>query len=512
MSNYKKIINMFSILVVIISLISCDVASNNGGNTTIKDPSGINTTGNQTANAEVTYAYAWAATNGNLNGPVDPSMSNILPMVWLTNNPISTAVQLLNSRPAGHRIMFLTESQYRNINTSPGDNCIDPTSGALTSYRSIWWDNGVADSKSHTSNLFQQFNSLGGKVDMLVLDTEQELNNWNISSTPQYSWSALQNDPRMKNIFPQLGFTDLSTVQNWGPDNHYLIWNNLMMQRTANYIDEAVYNNLKALYPNVKGCDYKYYNYSKQFPFYDQNGHDISYSGNGAVVGTNQTFALYGEFGGVRQLKLNGQSTFDPSAYNDFLFTVNQMRSMKLSSDNPVSPWIAARSKGSTNYVPFVNTDYYQEMLFHVLLTGPDGLLFFNDKEFTTLADNQIVSETLKEFDQVAGYSGKKTLVKNLVPWGSDFVLTGMIVNGQKVWRFTPSVDVNSSASSTLVQSSTPVKFKTNQATIVFPDGTLYKPSNPVSNKGFWIIQPSTASDPVITSTSGGVTTGIETW
>lgn len=511
MNNYNKIINMLPIFIVILSLISCDVTNNRGGNAAQKDPSAINSTGSQTANTATTYAYAWAATDGTLNGPVDPSMSNILPMVWLTNNPISTAVQMLNSRPAGHRIMFLTESQYRNINTDTSDNCIDPTTGALTQYRSIWWDHGVASSKIHTNDLFNQFYSQGGNVDMLVLDTEQELNNWNISSTAGYSWTAIQNDPRMQKIFPELGFTDLSTVSNWGPDNHYLIWNNLMMGRTANYIDQAVYNVLKSYYPNVKGCDYKYYNYSKQFPFYDQNGNEISYTGNGAVVGTNQTFALYGEFGNVRQLKLNGQTTFDPSAFNDFLFTVNQMRSMKLSSNNPVSPWIAPRSKGSATYVPFVNTDYWQEMVFHVLLTGPDGILFFNDQEFASLADNQIMSATLKEFDEVAGYTGKKTLVKNLVPWGSDFVLTGMEVNGEKVWRFTPSVSVSSSAASTLVQSTTPVKFKTNQATIVFPEGSIFKPTNPVSNKGYWIIQPATASDPVITNSSG-VTTGIQTW
>jgi len=443
---------------------------------------------------EKTYAISWQ--------PVDQSNTSLLHFLWLPNETsdatIQKDVQYANNMPDGYRIIFIHHSIYGSINSNPLDNCIDPATGNLTQYRSIWWDNGVKSSKPRIDQIFQKYAAAGGKADYIVLDTELWLNNWTLSRSSDYNYSAIQNDPRFQKIIPELGFSDLSTVDNWSTSKNYLIWDDVMKERTAKYVDQAVYDVVKKYYPNVNGVDYKYCNYNQNYQMIEYNGHNMDYYGNGAVVGTDQNWNLYGQFGSVRNKKLDGVNLYTNTPFNSFRLEVNKMRAMKLASDNPVSPWIGPRSYGSADYSPISRNDYYQEMVLHVLLTGPKLLLYFNSSNFTASGDDKYLDSTLKEFDSIAGYKDKKTLVNKEAWWGDDYVLTGMDAGGKKVWRFTPDVDLSVNASSTIVQKDGPVIVKTAKTKITFPQGSIYTPSNPVSTKGIWITQPEGAQAPII--------------
>jgi len=490
---------MVTLLSILLFIQSCDtVGSKSGVLNTISNDTGSTPTTSNNAPKEKTYAFSWK--------PVDPSLSHIMQFLWLPNSTsdatIQQDVQYTNAMPAGHRVIFIDHATYRYLNKDSRDNCIDPSTSNLTKWRSIWWDHGVQTSKNRINAIFQKYAAAGGKADYIVLDSEYFLNNWALQvHSDVYSLSAIQSDPRFQKLVPQLGFSNLSTINNTTGSNNYYIWNNLMKVRTAKYIDEAVYNVVKNYFPNVRGVDYKYCNYNQNYQMIEKNGHNMDYYGNGAVVGTDQNWNLYGEFGSVRNKKLDGVNLYTNTPFNSFRLEVNKMRAMKLASNNPVSPWIGAYSYGSSNYSPISRTDYYKEMVMHVLLTGPKLLLYFNAPSYSSTGDNQILQNILNEFDSIAGYKGKKTLVKQEASWGADYVLTGMSVNGQRVWRFTPDLPQSGNASSTIVQKGNgQVVVKTAKTKITFPKGTLYTPSNPVSTKGLWILQPDGATTPVITN------------
>ncbi|HKJ46727.1 MAG TPA: hypothetical protein VJ991_12930 [Balneolales bacterium] len=483
---------MITLLSIILLFQACDTVGSKSGMLNVISNDTGSTSNSYTK--EKTYAYSWK--------PVDASYSNILHFLWMPNDAsdatIQQDVQYTNSLPEGHRVIYIDHSIYKGIRSNPLDKCVDPATGNLTQYWSIWWDHGVQSSKNRIDQLFSKYAAAGGKVDYIVMDTEYWLNNWVLSSNSNYSYSAIQNDPRFQKLVPELGFSDLNTVKNYATSKNYLIWNDIMKERTAQYIDQTVYDVVKKYYPSVKGVDYKYSNYNQNYQMIEKNGHDMDYYGNGAVVGTDQNWNLYGEFGSVRNKKLDGQNLYTNTPFNSFRLDVNMMRAMKLASSNPVSPWIGPRSYGSADYSPISNNDYYQEMVLHVLLTGPKHVLFFNDPEFAKTGDNKILDETIKEFDSIAGYKDKKTLVNKEAWWGDDYVLTGMDAGGNKVWRFTPDLDLSSNASSTIVQKSGPVIVQTAKTKITFPQGSIYTPSNSVSTKGIWITQPDGAQAPII--------------
>lgn len=493
LKKHSLLLSMISLLSLLLFIQSCNtVGSKSGMLSVITNDTTVTASGQR----EKTYAYSWKK--------VDPSLTHIIPFLWMPNSTdnatIEKAVQYTNAMPSGHRVIYIDRSMYRYINKDSLDNCVDPTTGKLTKYRSVWWDHGVQVSKSWLNRIIKMYANDGGKADYLVLDSEVFLNNWNMQMHPKaYSLSAIQNDPRFKKLIPLIGFSDLSTINNTGTSKNYMIWNDIMRERTANYIDQGVFNVVKKYFPNIKGSDYKYCNYNQNYQMIEKNGHNMDYYGKGAIVGTDQNWNLYGEFGSVRDMKLDGVHLYNNTPFNSFRLDVNMMRAMKLASNNPVSPWIGARSYGSSNYSPISNTDYYQEMVLHVLLTGPRVLLYFNDPEFSQPGNNKALNQTLKEFDSIAGYKNKKTLVNKEASWGADYVLTGMLTGGRKVWRFTPDLSKDSTASSTIVKNSGgEVVVKTAKTRITFTQGTIYTPTNPVSNKGLWILQPANATSPKI--------------
>jgi hypothetical protein len=110
-------------------------------------------------------------------------------------------------------------------------------------------------------------------------------------------------------------------------------------------------------------------------------------------------------------------------------------------------------------------------------------------------ASERMFSLCMKEFDILANYKGKKTLVTNITWWGDDYVLTGMHSKGRNVWRFTPSEESVTSTYEGIVNNS--LVFKTSKARITIPQGVIYT-GNGCSVRGYWIIQPDSAPKPHI--------------
>ncbi|MDO8510232.1 MAG: hypothetical protein Q7S15_01240, partial [bacterium] len=336
-------------------------------------------------------------------------------------------------------------------------------------------------------------------IDVVVLDFEGNMSNWVLGNrwqTPVYEESnyyAIESDPRFaeaKQELIALGYpaTDsLRPVWEWIGKEHYLIWNEFVGRRVADYLNEAVYGPIKKYYPDVKFSNYNYAYHSSAYPVPDFHGHKGYKYGTGAHVGTHQTASLYGELGQVTKQKLDGVNLYAATPFNSFRFELNKARASMLSSLVPYTPWFPNKEYWQN----LMNqSNFYQEMILHTLLSGADNILFWNPKtsESSTPASDKIMNDTIAEFNAIAGFSDKRTIVTELVPWGSDYALSGMQTGGKTVWRFTPVLETGETIQAMIITEN-PVTVKSKSQQLVFENATIHRPQAPVSAQGIWIVQ-----------------------
>jgi len=463
--------------------------------------------------SEEFVAYSWS------DHALTEGIENIVPFYWLRGNNIGAfgsnqvaqeAKEATDAMPQGEKAIFIWNDLARDINTNDLDVVINSqgeTQGHTTQggnfvpYRDVWWENGRADVKNQINSFFEEYKQIGGEVDVIILDVEVGMSNWalnNIANTKYESslddqnridyYLAIQNDPRYSEIQQELSFSDILYVANYldfrntAHEYDYLEWNELMYDRLSEFYKESIYNPIKSNYPSIRLNEYNHHYWSDDFPVPDRNGHPIYLRGDGTHTGTYQTRAIYGQGGNVYGGRPpEGVDDYPYTKFNSFRYHVNQIRSVALSSDVPFAPWIS--HKGWQDSI-LRDNDYYQELIYHTVLTNLGYFLYWNPPNAIIPADqedDQLVSNLLKKSDKLIGYSGKNTLVSDISEWTDDYVLSGMESGGRKVWRLTFEGDIN-------VDEGEDLTFSTNDFEIAFPEGVIYE--SQYSSQGYWVIQP----------------------
>jgi hypothetical protein len=499
-----------------------------------------NTETGEELNRMTTYAYAWSNKDTN-------HFNNLIPIYWIASYNLSSQdPQKIKSQteqmPEGNRVIASWDI-HRTLDENTEDRCRTSTN-ELTQYSCPWWDNGAQEVAGKFNTLFENYKNAGGKIDFFILDYEQItggicIHNWCIGAYPsasaQNNYLAIQNDPRFPQMSNVLGFNNLLNVWHWqtiqsNPNAvpYYIIWNRYADKLASTYINQATYNVIKSHFPNVKGSDWAYHYHKLKYPLVNLHGHNLSYCsqglycGEGTHVGSHQSPApqIHGFGFELDSKKLDGINNYVRTPFNMMRFSVNVMKISRLSNSNvPLAPWFSSRSwQGDNIQLKYlVNDDFYQEAIMHSLLSGATNILYWNPKNsfpggaengISYIEDNQILSNTLKEFDSLAGFNNKQSLINDnennnyyeineITWWGDDYVLTGMRAENRRIWRFTPSQTTNLVP---LIENNLTLTLQTSQKTIVFPQGRVWRPSNPASSRGLWIVQPSSADLPTITT------------
>ena len=441
--------------------------------------------------APVIMAYAWSGEPGLFN--------NIVPFVWIDKNtekdPSALAARTL-AQPEGHRAMSCRE-MHRSIGSDPDDVCRD-AQGNPTAYRSIWWDHGVEKVRARFDAFFKAFKEAGGQVDVFALDYEQGVTNWHLRNDPAH-FAAIQNDPRFPEVAKILGFDDLvGTVAKYQGSQNYLKWNALMNERRAADLNRAVYEPIRKYFPNVKFSNYGDFHTSPKIEVPEINNHKAYLFGTGTHVGTHQSSELYGRDGQINKRKLDGENIYEATPFNMFLYEMNRMRSMAASSTVPIQPWVAFKT---FNESPFKDSDYYQESLFHIGLTGANAFLLWNPRlwskkqkpeDWGNEETDRLASDLLHQLDGLVGVPNRKTLTTSFIPWNSDYVLSGMNSGERSIWRFTPKLAAGDVASKCVV-SLEPATFEVGKSRIAIPGGRVLAPEPVLSSAGVWVEAPANA-------------------
>lgn len=447
-----------------------------------------------------TIAFAWSSGSN--------TFDNLIPAVWLKKDASPEAVQAaLDKLPAGYRVLF--REHFAGEPLTHPDDMLTTASGAKVP--GLWPDNGVSAANTISRTFFEKLKALGGAIDYYILDYENGMNVFHndnnarrLKIPKEELFTAIMNDPRFAaEGWPEkIGNASLDDLcANRYRNRAYKRWETAVQPQVRSAVEKSFIEPMTAYFPAAKSCNYGMFYDSAHMP--DGNGHTNEFS-TGYHAGTHQSSECYGRVQQLGGREYAGR-IFGTNAFRSFIYSVNQMRTMKISSSIPVLPWISYEN--FTREGAFMNgTPLFHESVVHIALCDPEVILYWNPRpwaknqkasDWCDDAQDARMSALLEEIDSVTGYADRKTLVRELTGWYEPFVLTGMSANGKSIWRFTPDIEIGKDAAGTIT-SREPLTFSVKGATVTIPGGKVFEQKDTISRSGVWIIAPIDAR-PVIT-------------
>ena len=401
----------------------------------------------------------------------------------------------------------------------------------------LWYDEGVKAVKDIVGSVFEEYASIGGKIDYITIDMEltpMSTNDLTISDS-NMSGAIMDDERYTTDIRPLLaergyqfcdvghlgqilGLNELYTITD-SPNKE--IWNKVMENRVAEYLNEAICDPILTYYPDIKISNYNYHDGDGWHKVPHNSGLKYYLGGSSVKVGTHSNISCYGNLGWIVKPSNGSVSnapedyygeTYDGTKFHSLLFDNNRLRKAWLSDENKqIQAWVTTHdlnySQLSEDY-GYANSPYYAENIFHTGLLNPEPFLFFGytgntmDDISPTEAEKQEradeLSSLLGELNEVAGYSDRRPLVDGLSSWNDRYLLSGMYANGRNIWRITPDLTVeNMELESFCIDENTPT-FYIDGKTITFPQGEIHIPTTQNNTCGYWVVTPENV-EPVVT-------------
>ncbi len=263
------------------------------------------------------------------------------------------------------------------------------------------------------------------------------------------------------------------------------IWEMVMRNRMAEYMNAMVYEPMLTVFPNADMADYK----SRDLGGYmkDVNIEGAQYYVGGSTVnaGTmsayDTDYRLYltssRDFPGVNDID------FPQKPFTELLWDVNQFKYVNNSgNENHQAAWIAEYTNDQQGLK--THPEYFTEMLYHLGLANVDT--FFGEIYYNT-QQHVYINEIMIHLTKLVGKTDRKP-VDLPISWNYDFILSGMTSGGKSYWRITPDTDYVS-REDFLVDGTEDPTFTVNGQTVTFPGGTLlYEPKiTKVGSCGYWV-------------------------
>ncbi len=245
-----------------------------------------------------------------------------------------TGLNALKKLPAGRRVLFT-----QNLHLVEGfgarngflNNFIDlyDSTGRRYDYFMVWADEWEKIVRSRFDNYFRQlkllaqsqlvdtgqWSSVNEALDLFVLDMEDKSQSYQelrgdrrvdpLTNPTQTVWQAMLGDSRWgalktKMLAAGLSENDLSlnVLPTWdlnGRDPRIAIWNAVMEEQRAGYLNRALYDQIRKYFPNARMSNYGNYYHSTTLPTGDFSRMSDSSESIGSLVGTSQADNFYGQ-------------------------------------------------------------------------------------------------------------------------------------------------------------------------------------------------------------------------
>ncbi|OGV48533.1 MAG: hypothetical protein A2017_16500 [Lentisphaerae bacterium GWF2_44_16] len=391
--------------------------------------------------------------------PVDGT-EHLIPMIWTgwgkravrrIQDPVKAAQTSIAS-PKGKAAVFIWSGM--EIIGYPGDKI----SG--TEFPGPWMENGIPQVRKQAEEYFKAYKEAGGLMDFLVLDFEGGFSMWDRKPA---RIEATFNSPRFvefKGQLPDMKPSEITSDTNPPsyqlgeklsdlPPKPYMIWNTFMEGIVSKGLNEAIFDPVVKLFPKVRASNYNSFWVKGDNVYIDYAGHITS--NVNAVFGNCNCPVFYGNFhSGLAKRTLSDGTIFGDSPFSVLRREVDDLRAIARSSTEPCTPWISYKSYTKSK---FKDNDYYQELVYHLALSGVRVFLVWNAAPWK---HEQTMDEWRKESDDLILDSCLRTLNKKLQgsvhecvtlgdsAWNGGILVSGMKLDaGRTLWRITvPAWDV----------------------------------------------------------------------
>ena len=446
-------------------------------------------------------AYSWSQ--------VADDYSNIIPFYWLKFSDaenmqalVTDAVKATQAMPQGHRVLFSWDI-HRSMSFQNNGDFLYAENGDVAGcnnehgfrpYRSLWWDKGVDRVRQFFTEFFTFYREAGGELDVFVLDFEQGFSYWHLLDLVEKNYpcgldhylDAIQNDSRFSEIKDAVAIEDLKSIKLWFENEDHLKWSAFTWAHLARYINSAIYQPLKEYYPNAELSNYGYYYQSSELDFPDIHGTNTHRYTDGIHVGTHQSREIYGWMNLPSGTLLEGIE-YSTTPFNAFRFALNKLRAMLLSSPVPVSPWVAYKGFSNSH---LKDNDFYQELIFHMLLSGIDYLLYWNPAQQVDYSkdDDLLLNQLIDQVNAFISDRKPSYMTDGLVSWLDDIVITKtQFAQDIELWRVSANIGINEHINDMIIQAN-PAKIKINGSVYEFDSMKVWDESDSLSDKGLWLI------------------------
>ncbi len=322
----------------------------------------------------------------------------------------------LMAHPDGERAVFFWH-MVGGLLRNAQDRCQTPQ-GTYTDYQCPFLENGTDSLQAMAHAFFRDLHEAGGDVDVVPLDHEYDFSNWSINR----SWrDAIIADPRSSRLAERLAPYRLEEIMNTGQDD-YLYWNDLQWRIIAEALSEAVYEEAKRFFPDVRMSNYGHFVMDEANAVPDPQGHEQFVTSH---VGTHSARPFYGRVGS------RGEGPWE-----SLLYYMNIARAIGRSSDVPFTPWISHKAFPASDWA---GTPYYEEAVFHLALSGADDFYYWNDPSSgADAAQDLLVDRLMGALNEQIGAAPRQSVTLGEVPMSAPILATGMEVGADRVvWRVT---------------------------------------------------------------------------
>jgi hypothetical protein len=311
-----------------------------------------------------------------------------------------------------------------------------------TNFRGPWIDRGVQTVRSRVSAAMQRLKQLGASVDGVAVDNETTLHAAHFLGQDG-ALAAIQADPRWPALAKSMGLPAQITGMSWGSDL-YFRWTERMAGRFDAAMNQAVFQSIRAAYPNAVVSNYCSNRVSAAFASPDVNGHLDRRATAG--FGTHDNHEFYGWSAPAKIARFAGSDPVDQS-WLSFRAEVHRIRGMNASSARAKSAWVAARSWPGEWWGPiaYAGTATWDELILQLGMHGVRQFLEFSPELVGLSAEQNLVQRTadraaldalLAELDQTIAGAGAGFLTSQQPSWNDRVIATGRVVGDRVIWRF----------------------------------------------------------------------------
>lgn len=328
---------------------------------------------------------------------------------------------------------------------------IDAQDGSqvLSNFQSPWLDSATGLIKQAMQRFMQGFVDAGGELDYLILDFEGGIRTWEHCGTGLFS--AIANDPRWDDPGHGIGGQSLRgrlapysierVCDRSNGNDGYLHWNALQFDVTAHALNEAIFSVAKEHFPKLEASNYWHSGVSRSEAKHapDNNGH---FQHKQAIFGTHGSSSFYGN---IRNLAGKSHSLGLDRPYGVHPFAalrwmVKRARAIWRSNEGRIMPWIAFEEWVESE---FPGTPYYNELVYHLALTGSGPILYWNPQkgDWNEYGVRSDAEQELRVDSMLGAVRARTTGRANLITtgeisWGSKVVATAVHrSSGDALWR-----------------------------------------------------------------------------